>query len=44
MSDLNGTDPYIHSGTVEGVFREMGNAFVRSKTSSVRRCGAFIVK
>lgn len=29
LSDLNGTDPYIHDGTVDGVFREMGNAFVR---------------
>jgi len=23
LSDLNGTDPYIHDGTVEGVFREL---------------------
>jgi len=29
LSDLNGTDPYVHGGTIEGVFREMGNAFVR---------------
>lgn len=29
LSDLNGTDPYIHSGTIDGVFREMGNALVR---------------
>ncbi len=29
LSDLNGTDPYIHGGTIEGVFREMGNALVR---------------
>ncbi len=29
LSDLNGTDPYIHDGTIEGVFREMGNALVR---------------
>ncbi|MGA2170735.1 MAG: hypothetical protein ABSG62_21300 [Terracidiphilus sp.] len=28
MSDLNGTDPYIHSGTVEGVLSELRNAFV----------------
>ena len=35
LSDLNGTDPYIHKGTVEGVFREMGNAFVRKKGPSV---------
>jgi hypothetical protein len=30
LSDLNGTDPCIHKGTVEGVFREMCNAFARS--------------
>lgn len=35
LSDLNGTDPYIHRGTVEGVFREMGNAFVRKRGASV---------
>jgi len=29
LSDLNGTDPYIHNGTIRGVFRELGNAFVR---------------
>jgi hypothetical protein len=29
LSDLNGTDPYIHGGTMDGVFREMGNALVR---------------
>jgi hypothetical protein len=29
LSDLSGTDPYIHGGRVEGVFREMGNALVR---------------
>lgn len=29
LSDLNGTDPYIHGGTIAGVFREMGNALVR---------------
>ena len=26
-SDLDGTDPYIHSGTVEGVMSELRNAF-----------------
>jgi hypothetical protein len=30
LSDLNGTDPYIHGQTVAGVFRELCNAFVRS--------------
>jgi hypothetical protein len=29
LSDLNGTDPYIHAGTIDGVFREMANALVR---------------
>ena len=28
LSDLDGTDAYVHGGTVEGVFRELGNAFV----------------
>jgi hypothetical protein len=31
LSDLDGTDVYIHSGTVRGVFRELCNAFVRSE-------------
>jgi hypothetical protein len=31
LSDLNGTDPNIHGGTVEGVMRELCNAFVRPK-------------
>jgi hypothetical protein len=30
LSDLNGTDPYIHGGTVGGVFTELRNMFVRS--------------
>ena len=29
LSDLNGTDPYVHGGTVRGVFRELTNAMVR---------------
>jgi hypothetical protein len=29
LSDLNGTDFYIHNGTPEGVMRELSNAFVR---------------
>jgi len=28
LSDLDGTDAYIHGGTIAGVFRELGNAFV----------------
>jgi hypothetical protein len=29
LSDLSGTDANIHDGTIEGVMRELGNAFVR---------------
>jgi len=36
MSDLDGTDPYIHFGTVEGVLSELRNAFVRDGSPSVR--------
>jgi len=28
LSDLDGTDAYIHGGRIKGVLREMGNAFV----------------
>lgn len=31
LSDLDGTDPYIHFGTVEGVLSELRNAFVSSE-------------
>jgi len=41
LSDLNGTDPYIHKGTVEGVFREMGNAFVRQRGATVPQMWTF---
>jgi hypothetical protein len=34
-SDLNGTDPYIHDGTPQGVFRELRSAFPRDKMPSV---------
>jgi hypothetical protein len=30
LSDLNGTDPYIHGGTIAGVFTELCNMFVRN--------------
>src|ERR1700681_1991787 len=30
LSDLDGTDPYIHDEKPRGVFRELGNALVRS--------------
>jgi hypothetical protein len=36
-SDLNGTDPYIHGGTAEGVLRELCNAFRRDHAPSVPR-------
>ncbi len=36
-SDLNGTDPYIHDGTAEGVLRELCNAFRRGPMPSVRQ-------
>lgn len=36
MSDLDGTDPHIHSGTVLGVLSELRNAFVRDDTPSVQ--------
>jgi hypothetical protein len=29
LSDLNGTDPFVHDGTIEGVFRELANMFGR---------------
>ncbi|MBI3696205.1 MAG: hypothetical protein HY238_15385 [Acidobacteria bacterium] len=29
LSDLDGTDPYVHDGTPQGVFRELSNALVR---------------
>lgn len=31
LSDLDGTDPYIHGGTVRGVLRCLANALSRSK-------------
>lgn len=38
LSDLNGTDAYVHDGKVMGVFRELGNAFVRpGRQPSVHR-------
>jgi hypothetical protein len=32
LSDLSGTDPNIHNGRVEGVMRELGNAFERQSS------------
>ena len=31
LSDLDGTDPLIHDGTVRGVFRELSNAFTKTR-------------
>jgi hypothetical protein len=31
LSDLNGTDPYIHNGTVNGLFAQLRNMFVRNE-------------
>src|SRR5205809_5876958 len=31
LSDIDGTDVYIHDGTVSGVFRELCSAFVRRR-------------
>lgn len=36
-SDLNGTDPYVHNGTPEGVLRELSNAFRRDNSPSVQK-------
>jgi hypothetical protein len=30
LSDLAGTDAYVHDGSPEGIFREIGNALVRT--------------
>jgi hypothetical protein len=31
LSDLAGTDVYIHGGTLRGVLRELSNAFIREE-------------
>ena len=38
LSDLSGTDAYIHRGTIEGVFREMGNAFQNAQLAGSLDC------
>jgi len=35
MSDLDGTDPYIHSGNSQGVLRELRNAFVHRHAPTI---------
>ena len=37
LSDLGGTDAYIHDGSVKGVLREVGNALARSEGPTVRQ-------
>ena len=40
LSDLNGTDPFVHGGTIVGVFSELSNMFVRNKRQpSIRHMG-----
>jgi hypothetical protein len=36
LSDLGGTDANIHDGTVGGVMRELGSAFVRRQSGNTR--------
>ncbi|MBI1356290.1 MAG: hypothetical protein GC160_18265 [Acidobacteria bacterium] len=31
LSDINGTDPFIHHGTVKGVLAELNNAFLNAR-------------
>lgn len=31
LSDLSATDPYVHNGTIAGVFRELCNCFTRER-------------
>ena len=35
LTDLDGTDPCIHDGTIRGLFRELGNAFVRNRNQPI---------
>jgi hypothetical protein len=38
LSDLNGVDPYVHGGTIAGVFRELCNMFIRrSRQPSIQQ-------
>lgn len=37
LSDLAGTDVYIHGGTIRGVFRELCNAFIRHRPPTVQQ-------
>jgi hypothetical protein len=33
-SDLNGIEVYIHGGTVNGIFRELGTIFLRGERAT----------
>ena len=40
LSDLNGTDPFIHDGRIAGVFRELCNIFLRpGRQPSIQQMG-----
>lgn len=40
LSDLNGTDPLVHQGTIAGVFREVCNMFRRrGRQPSIQQMG-----
>ncbi len=41
LSDLAGTDANIHRGTVEGIMRELCNAFVRESVSVAEMMTAY---
>jgi hypothetical protein len=44
LSDLDGTDPYIHEGKVRGVFRELGNIFIKPKRQPTAQQMALIYR
>jgi hypothetical protein len=37
LSDLNGTDPYVHNGKVRGVLRALANAFSEQSQPEFKR-------
>ena len=44
LSDLAGTDVYIHAGTVTGIFRQIGNALVRTGSQRSIRDMTFVYR
>jgi hypothetical protein len=42
LSDIAGTDVYVHGGTPEGVCREIGNALVRKRSHPTAQAVAFV--